>query len=325
MKQLTIKVKGSVTESNFNEYRDEILSKISGINTDLKTDNDFSEAKKIITLCRDAETHLDVALEIAISEAADISNLFDSVRTVIGTLKSTRLDLSRKVKEEEQSRRADIISEARKLVQDFLDNQVPVIRNMAIDFSIINQSAKGKRGISGVSKAVDKAALEMIEEIKLTCNHVGENDLIFHTIALSHNSLFPDHNKLLFLPELEMVEVIEGRIAKADLEAKAREDAAKEAKSQKEAEDKARAELEAKSLAQSAKNEPTETFAAPATTHPPPIEQKQAVSGTNSTPGTYQAVINFNGEKSAVQAIYSELKSLLSGYNEVISGNLVKT
>lgn len=300
MDQLIIKVTGSVTESNFKQYRDEILKKISGINTDLKTDEDYSVAKKTVVICKDAETHLDVALHQAISDAAEISELFDSVRTVILTLRTARLDLSRKVKDEEQIRRAKIIMDAKQSVRDFLAKQVPVIRNMSIDEREIDIAAKGKRGESGVFKAVTLAATEMMEEIKITCNRVGDNDLIFHTIATSHQSLFPDHDQIIFLPELEMVEKIEARIAKANLE----EEQRKQAK---------------------ANLEEATAIIEPTTTSAPAVKQTGLpVTGKNEESSMYQAVINFSGSVVAVKSIYSDLEHLLAEHDEVVSATLKK-
>lgn len=301
MNQVILKVSGQVTESNFPEYRDEILAKIAGIKTDLVTDDDFAEAKKTVKICKDAETHLDVALQQAISEAAEIDELFNSVKTVIGTLRNTRLDLSKKVKTEEQKRRAEIIQGGKQTVKDFMSDQVPVIRNMDVDYLFIDSAAKGKRGIAGVSTAVDEAVLKLLDGIKETCKHVGNNDLVFQTIASMHKSLFPDHHKLLFMPEQEMVEIIEGRIAKAELEEKQRQEAI----------DAAKAELEA--------------IPGPTTTKPPEIKEiEKPIYETMSPDGSYQVVIRLLGTPERVNEIYFQLEQAIGHNKEVVSARLTK-
>ncbi|MDA3834351.1 MAG: hypothetical protein PF495_13280 [Spirochaetales bacterium] len=40
--ELIVRLTGAVQESNFKEYKDEMLAVIGGINTDLQTDEDFA-------------------------------------------------------------------------------------------------------------------------------------------------------------------------------------------------------------------------------------------------------------------------------------------
>ncbi len=283
--RLVVKVQGTVLESNFSQYKEEILAKIADIKTDLITDNDFSDAKNVIVLCKEAETHIDLSREYALEDAGELATLINDMAFVRQELRNTRLELNTKVKTEEHRRRSEIITGGKQVVCEFLEKQNPIIRNMSIDLNPIHESAKGKRGIAGVSRAVDETVLAMIEEIKDTCKRVGENDLIFGTIAHSHKAIFPDKNRLIFLPELEMVEIIEGRIAKADLEEKEREKVAGA----------------------------TNSTECPWNAQPTINTDK------------YQAVIDLKGDTKVIKAIYSELKILLADYDEVITANLIKT
>ena len=108
MTDLTITLTGEVRESNFDEWKDDLVGRIRAVDVDLAADDDFAAANDSIRQFRDAEQTLKAAKQAALEQAADINRLFDAVDAVAEETRQARLALERKIRarREEMKRQA---------------------------------------------------------------------------------------------------------------------------------------------------------------------------------------------------------------------------
>jgi len=105
MSDLTITLTGEVRESNFDEWKDDLVTRIRAVDVDLSADDeDLSSANESIRQFRQAEQTLKAAKQAALEQAADINRLFDAVDAVTEETRQARLSLERRIR----SRRHEI-------------------------------------------------------------------------------------------------------------------------------------------------------------------------------------------------------------------------
>lgn len=94
---LHVEVTGMVTASNLAEYKEHALSVFDGINRNLKTDQDFADADKIVKWCGDVESRLEQVKEHALSQTQSIDTLFKTIDDIKAKARETRLELNKLV------------------------------------------------------------------------------------------------------------------------------------------------------------------------------------------------------------------------------------
>ena len=266
---LRIEVSGGVTSSNLDAFRDHALAVFQGINTDLKTDEDFASADKTTKWCKDVEGKLDAAKEAALAQTASIEDLFRSIDAIKDEARAKRLELEKLVKARKESIRSEIITAAREAFRAHVDKlaaDVLIAIPVAVpDFAL---AIKGKRTISSLHDATDT----LLAQSKITANELA--DLIRSNMKLidatgEHRGLFADTASLV-VREADFVKAtISNRIAEHKEAERVRLERDRE-RIRSEEEAKARAEAERVQAAKDAE-------AAQADTAPPKVEQKAIV------------------------------------------------
>ena len=98
MKQLFIKLTGTVNSSNFDVWKKELITQIQSVNVELVTDNDFVTASKQVKSFKSAEKSLKQAKQSAISQAEEIQQLFTAIDEITEEARQARLSLERQIK-----------------------------------------------------------------------------------------------------------------------------------------------------------------------------------------------------------------------------------
>ena len=98
MKQLFIKLTGTVNSSNFDVWKKELITQIQAVNIELVTDNDFITASKQVKSFKSAEKSLKQAKQSAINQAEEIQQLFSSIDEVTEEARQARLSLECQIK-----------------------------------------------------------------------------------------------------------------------------------------------------------------------------------------------------------------------------------
>ncbi|MGH8334240.1 MAG: hypothetical protein ACRER3_19485, partial [Pseudomonas fluorescens] len=247
---LIVQVKGEVTQSNLQPYKEKVLSFIRSINTNLATDQDFADAEGAAKFCGSAEKSLDDVKKNALAQTNSIDELFKAVDEMKVELRNKRLELEKLVKSRKEAVRIEI-----KLKAD-LDFQTYVTElNTALGGRVTIQvgqpdfagAMKLKRTITGIEDAVSSLMAEAKIEAKAQAELIGTNLASLRELANEHIGLFRDAQQLVMRPNEEVISVINSRI----IEFKAAEEARLEQERNRIREEE-RVKAEAKAAADSA-------------------------------------------------------------------------
>jgi len=169
---LHIEVTGMVTASNLAQYKEHALAVFASVNRDLKTDQDFADARKAIKWAGDIETRLQAAKQHALSQTESIDVLFKTIDDITEEARSVRLELNNLVKNRDTSLRAEIVVDGRNALADHIAqcNQRigrPLMPSILADFA---NAIKGKSKFDNMRDAV---ATELARA-KISANEVAD-------------------------------------------------------------------------------------------------------------------------------------------------------
>ena len=249
---LLIQVTGAVTASNLAEFKATALGAIRSVNRDLKTDQDFADARKSIKWCEDIESRLKAAKEHALAQTADIDALFKAVDDISAEARRVRLDLDKVV----TKRNVEVKEEAVTAARAALDAHIAALQAelapmrlqpVAADFA---GAIKGLRSIASMQDALDTTLANAKIAADAQARGIRANLAAFQSLALADDLgfLFHDLHQLVHKAADDFGAVVRSRIAQ-HREAEAAKEAkrkADEAARIAEAERRAAAEAEAR-------------------------------------------------------------------------------
>ncbi|WPE28091.1 hypothetical protein PshuTeo1_38260 [Pseudomonas hunanensis] len=212
---LRIEVTGMVTASNLDAFKSHALQVFSGINTDLKTDQDFADAEKTVKWCGDVEDRLKAAKEHALSQTESIDALFKAIDDIAAEARRKRLELDKLVRSRKDTIRADIVMDSAKALQDHIDQingtlggKIRMPR-VAADFA---GAVKGKRTID----SLNEAAGTELARAKIEASRIGDlirtNLVSLNELAANHKFLFHDAQDLVLKDNDALVALVKVRI-----------------------------------------------------------------------------------------------------------------
>jgi len=169
---LSIDVTGSVNNTNIEVFEKSASQFIAEINEDLKTDQDFADAEKVVKFCDQSEKQLELVKSQALIKMTDINTLFSTVDKIKSELRTKRLSLERLVKAEKINIRNNIVSDAKKA---FYQHIVSLDEGLGGQYMpVINAdfpgAIKGKRNITSVTSAAN----DELARVKIEANEVAE-------------------------------------------------------------------------------------------------------------------------------------------------------
>lgn len=252
---LRIEVTGMVTASNLTEFKQTALAAIQSVNRNLKTDQDFADARKSIKWCEDIETRLRAAKEHALSQTADIDALFKAVDDISAEARRVRLDLDKVV----TKRGVEVKEEAVSAARAALDAHVAALnaelapmalRPVAADFAA---SIKGLRSIASMQDALDTTLANAKIAADGQARGIRANVAAFKAATgddRALQALFADLGQLVHKAGDDFAAVLDQRITKHRADEVAREAARKAAEDARIAAAEQRAREEAERAAQ---------------------------------------------------------------------------
>lgn len=154
---LRIEVTGRVTASNLAEYKAHALSVFARINRELKTDQQFADAEKVVKWCGDVESRLAAAKQHALSQTQTIDALFRTIDDISAEARRVRLEMDKLVKARKEAIRGDIVASGVMAMRDHVAELnlrlgKPYMPAVPADFG---GAIKGKRTIDSLSDAVN--------------------------------------------------------------------------------------------------------------------------------------------------------------------------
>jgi len=267
---LSISVKGEIVKSNFYDFRMMAETRITELNLDPKTDEEFEQAKQDEKDLKAFEDMVGEAEELALKDMDQVYVLIQGLRDLKGLSRTSRLELSRKSKANSEAIREGIVRDG-----------IAALDAKCREFSEkIAQAIKGKKSLSKMQEAVTEA----VDAIN---SNIGHNRKVFGNAMELHGSTvaYGENEFLTLNPESARVEMerrIERHIAairEAELKAEAET-------LRKEAEDKARTEREAAKAAEPRRisTPPERTREAVATVEPLAEEPERPASKVAALP-----------------------------------------
>ena len=258
---LRIEVTGMVTASNLAEYKAHALAMFDSINRDLKTDQDFADAKKAIKWAGDIETRLEAAKAHALSQTESIDKLFSTIDDITIEARRVRLDLTNLVKVRDTNLRAEIVTSGKTaLIDHIADCNIrigrPLMPAITADFAAaIKGMSKFQNMRDAVATALANAKIEanaVADKIAINLRAINEQEGFGH--------LFYDQATLSLKDPEFVAMAIKNRIA----DHKAAEAVKEEmARARIQAEEQARADAEiAAAIAKAAAHEQAQADAA---------------------------------------------------------------
>lgn len=234
---LRIEVTGMVTASNLDAFKTHALEVFSGINTDLKTDQDFADAEKTVKWCGDVEDRLKAAKEHALSQTESIDALFKAIDDIAAEARRKRLELEKLVKARKDSIRTDIVMDAGKALQAHID-QIDATLGGRIRMPRVPanfaEAIKGKRTIDSLHEAADAE----LARAKIEASRIGDlirgNLVSLNELAANHKFLFADAQDLVLKDNDALVALVKVRINEHEQAEQKKRDAAAELERQQE-------------------------------------------------------------------------------------------
>lgn len=154
---LIIDIKGEVRTSNLVAYQAAAIDYIAGINTDLKTDQDFADASTAVTFCQASEDRLKLVKEQALAQASSIEELFRTIDVITEEFRQKRLALDKLV----TRRKDEIKREIAETAQANLDNHVKTLNERLTNqwiprrVAAFGEAMKNKRTVESLQGACD--------------------------------------------------------------------------------------------------------------------------------------------------------------------------
>lgn len=183
---LHVEVTGMVTASNLLQFKETALAVFKCINTDLQTDADFADAEKTVKWCKGVEDRLEQTKQHALSQTASIDELFRTMDAIKEEAKSVRLKLDKLVKGEKENRKAEIVTQARKAIEEHvaaLNTRIGGNWTPPVSGAVFAEAIKGLKSIDSmrdkVSAAMANAKIEanaMADRIQINKDSLTSHD-----------------------------------------------------------------------------------------------------------------------------------------------------
>ena len=173
---LLIEVTGRVTASNLVEFKAAATAVITGIKTELVTDQDFVDAADAVKYLEDVEDGAKRAKQNALDQTASIAELHRALDEVITMSATVRKALKTKITDEKDKRKEEIVLKARSELFDYLrklnDQIGGFMPSISCDFAA---AVKGLRSLDSMNEKVGTALRDAQYEAGQTAVRIQAN------------------------------------------------------------------------------------------------------------------------------------------------------
>lgn len=264
---LMIEVTGRVTSSNLVEFKQCATAVIKSIKTELVTDQDFVDAIQTVKDLTEIEDNAKRAKQNALDQTASIAELHRALDEVIKMSGDVRKALNKKITEEKDSRKTELVNQAKyefSIYVDALNKRIGgFMPAIAFDAAAV---IKGLSSLDSMKKKIEAAIANAKVEASTTADKIEANISSLDVEGgQSWRFLFPDLSAVCNKAEDDFAAMLAARQAthraaeETRLEAEREKIRAEEqAKAQREADEKAAAEkreADAKAAAEKAEQD----------------------------------------------------------------------
>ena len=239
---LSVQIKGEVTLSNMPTFIAAADAFLEGINTNLTTDQHFSDAEANIKACDTAEKGIEGAKNAITAQVADIDQILRTMDLYKDKLRSVRLTLDKLVKSQKEVIKTNILNDGKwKFTEHVaaLEKEIKPIRLIYVqpDFA---GAMKGKRTLASLHEAVDTTLAAAKIATDATAKDIRAKLAWCKESAKDYGFLFMDLQQIIGKPEDDFKLVVTTRIADHKIaEAKKAQDAIEAAEKVRKAKEEA--------------------------------------------------------------------------------------
>ena len=248
---LFIEVTGRVTASNLAEFKAAAVAVIGGIKQELVTDQDFVDAAAAVKYLKDVEDNAKRAKQNALDQTASIAELHRALDEVSKMAGDVRKALDKKITEEKDRRKADIVRDAQSA---FDEHYRALAKRVGVQFSVVyvsfGEAVKGLKSLDSMRDKVSVALANAKIEANAIADRIDNNISSLEADGENWRFLFPDLASVCAKASDDFAALLASRQAShKEAEAKRLEQererirAEEQAKAQREANEKAAAEI----------------------------------------------------------------------------------
>lgn len=223
---LHIVLKGEVSASNLDEFKEVALAAIRSVNRDLQTDQDFADSAKARKWCEDIETKVAAAKQHALSQTATIDALFRALDEISEEAGKVRRELKKLEEARTLGINGEVVADG---VKQFADHMralnaampAPYMPVIQVDFG---GAIKGLRTVASKKNAVSTE----LARVKIIANDHAtriQANLLTLEKHKEHVLLFADVGALVLKQPDDLAAVIAQRVAAHEAELKRKADA----------------------------------------------------------------------------------------------------
>lgn len=208
---LVLDITSQITNSNFDEWKTDLLALIQSANIELKTPEQFALAKTQVAELKQKEKDLEAARMNAMEKATEVMGLFRAIEEISGTARETRLALDKQIKAQKETVRRNMIDEALAELRDqlaglhviFLHNESDAILKTA--HAHMEDAVKGKRSEETESLAVANSLKIFSDKIKNRNAHIVAASELVEQFKSEYPSILQDAEQLIRTMELDEI------------------------------------------------------------------------------------------------------------------------
>lgn len=229
MSDLIIKLKGEITDTNFDEWKNDLLARLKSVNTELASDDDFANAESDVKIIKAGEVTLKNAKASALEQADEIQKLFAAIDEVSSEARDARLALERQIKKRKAEIKDEIVESGLDAVKAYIEEQsteLQSVKNSWLDRSAFEEEIKGKRTTTSMQKAVTGLQVKIKNEIAQREESINANRSVLEKINDDYSAVFQDKESLLLMDDESLQATIAERIEYFEAEKKKQSEAA---------------------------------------------------------------------------------------------------
>lgn len=229
MSDLIIKLKGEITDTNFDEWKNDLLARLKNVNTELASDDDFANAESDVKIIKAGEVALKNAKASALEQADEIQKLFAAIDEVSSEAREARLALERQIKKRKAEIKDEIVESGLDAVKAYIEEQsteLQSVKNSWLDRSAFEEEIKGKRTTTSMQKAVTGLQVKIKNEIAQREESINANRTVLEKINDDYSAVFQDKESLLLMDDESLQATIAERVEYFEAEKKKQSEAA---------------------------------------------------------------------------------------------------
>lgn len=233
---LSVQIRGEVMVSNLPAFQAKADEFIAGINTELKTDEDFVNADATVKFCGETEKNLELAKAAAIAQTSSIDDLMRTVDHIIEQIRAKRLMLEKLIESQKKAIKEEILTGVKKR----FDDHVAALNAELAPLYLVYQARdfagfmKNKRTLATLHNAVDTELAAAKIAVDALAKAMRGRLTWYRESAAGYEFLFADLQTVIQKPDDDFKLVVISRI-----------DAHKAAEDKRAAEQLARVQAEA--------------------------------------------------------------------------------